>query len=76
MSHTRGYYYHQSNVTWNCHMDDSAKSLYGMSLGKYLLTALGLNIKLSEHVIKSDDGNLKVSTLTMVDLGAYELKKN
>ena len=31
-------------VTWNCHVDDSAKGRYYMILGRYLLTALGLNL--------------------------------
>ena len=32
-------------VTWNCHADDSSKGRYGMTLGRELLTPLGLNIK-------------------------------
>ena len=40
-------------------MDDSAKGRYNMILGKYLLTGLGLNLKVSEHVIKADDGPFK-----------------
>ena len=41
-------------VTWNCHVDESAKGKYNMILGRYLLTELLLNIKLSEHVIEDD----------------------
>ena len=31
-------------VTWNCHVDDSARGRYDMILGIYILTELGLNI--------------------------------
>ena len=58
-------------VTWKCHADDSAKSIYDIILGRYLLTELKLNLNISEHVIKSDDGPFIVSTAPMVDLGAY-----
>ena len=38
-------------VTWNCNVDDSAKGRYGIILGRYILTALGLKFKiiLSRH---------------------------
>ena len=42
--------------TWNFNVDDSAKGRYNIILGRDLLTELGLNIKLSEHVIEADDG--------------------
>ena len=35
---------------------------------------LGLNLKLSEHVIESDDGPLKVSYSPIVDLSMNEFK--
>ena len=38
-------------VTWKCHVDDYAKVRYGMILGRYLLTALVLNMRLSCHRI-------------------------
>ena len=52
-------------------MDDSTKSRYDMILGRYILTALVLNLKLSNHFIESDDGPLKGSTAPMADLGTY-----
>ena len=58
-------------VTWKPHVDDSAKGRYDMILGKYLLTELGLNLKLSDHVIKADDGPFKGSTTPTFDLGTY-----
>ena len=61
-------------VTWNCHVDESAKGKYNMILVRYLLTELLLNIKFSEHVIKADDGPLNWYTAPMVDLGTYLLK--
>ena len=38
-------------VTWNFHVDDSAKVRYDMILGIYPLTAILLDITLSDHVI-------------------------
>ena len=43
-------------------------------LGRDILIYLVLNLRLSDHVIKSDDGPFKGSTAPMVDLGAYEFK--
>ena len=60
-------------MTWYYHVDDSTKGRYDMILVRDMLTALELNKKLSEHVIKSDGGPLKGSTSPMVDLGTYEL---
>ena len=42
-----------------------------MILGKDLLAELGLNLKLSENFMKSDDELFKGSTASMVDLGTY-----
>ena len=55
-------------------MDDSAKVRYEMILGRYVLTALGLNLKISYHVIEEDDGPLKGLTALIADLGRYEFK--
>ena len=49
-------------VTWNCHIDDSAKGMHNIILGQDLLSALGLNLKLSEHIIEANDGPFKGST--------------
>ena len=61
-------------VTWYCHMDDSSKGRYNMILERDLLTELGLNIKLSEQVIKADYGPFNGSKTPMVDLGTYIFK--
>ena len=45
-----------------------------MILGREILTELGLNLKLSEHVIKAYDGPFKGSIKPMVDLGIYIFK--
>ena len=45
-----------------------------MISGIYLLTELGLNLELSDYVIKADDGSFKGSTSPMVDLGTYGFK--
>ena len=56
---------------WNCNNNDTVKGRYNMILGWDILTELGLNLKFSEHVIKSDDGPFNGSTTIMVDLGTY-----
>ena len=61
-------------VTWKCHVDESAKGRYYMIVGWDILTELGLNLKISEHVIKEDDGHFKGSTTPMVYLGTYIFK--
>ena len=63
-----------NNVTWKCHMDDSAKGRYDIILVQEILTELRLNLKSSDHVIKADDGTFKGSKTPMVDLGMYEFK--
>ena len=60
------------SVMWTCHVYESAKGSYDMILGRYLLKYLGLNIKLSDHVTKSDYGPLKGSSALMINLGTYE----
>ena len=56
-------------VTWNLHVDESAKGRYDMILGRYLLTNLGLNLKFSYHFIEADNGPFKGSTSPIFDLG-------
>ena len=55
-------------------MDDFAKGRYNIILGRNILELLLLNLKLSEHIIKSDDGPLKVSVAPVVDLGTHEFR--
>ena len=55
-------------VTWNCPVDDSAEGRYDMILGRYLLTALGLNIEFYDDVIGVDGIPLKGSMEPMVDM--------
>ena len=47
-------------MMWNCHVYDSSKGKYDVFLGRDLLTSLGLNIKLSDHVIEADDKPFKL----------------
>ena len=63
-----------NSVTWNCHVDDSAKGRYNIILRRYLLTELVLNLKFSEHVIEADDGTFEGSTTPMVDFVTYIFK--
>ena len=61
-------------VTWKCHVDDSDKGIYDIILDIDLLTALGLDLKFSDHGIEADDGPFKGSTAPMVGLGTYDFK--
>ena len=61
-------------MTWKVFVDDSAKGRFNMILGRYLSTALGLNLKLPKHIIESGDISLKLPTAPIIDLGAYKFK--
>ena len=50
------------------HEADSAKGRYNMILVRDLWTTLVINLKLSDQVIEVDNGLLKGSTATMLDL--------
>ena len=41
---------------------------------EFFLTSLGLNIKISQHVIKAGDMPLEEYTAIMIDLGMYKFK--
>ena len=56
-------------------MDDSNNSRYYIVLGRNILTVLLLNLKFSEHVIKSDYVPFFFkSTAPKVDFGPYQFK--
>ena len=55
-------------------MDDCTNGMYGMFLGKDILTSLELNLKFYKHIIREYYEPLKGSPSLMVDLGAYEFK--
>ena len=55
-------------------MNYSTKGIYVVILGRYLLTDLVLNLKLSDQIIESKDGPLKGSTAPMDDMGTYKFK--
>ena len=55
-------------------VDNSAKSIYKMILGRDIFTYLGLNLQLYDHIIEADDGPFKGSMATVVYLGTYDSK--
>ena len=61
-------------VTCNFHLGERAEGRYDMILGRYVLTALVINLKLSDRIIEADDGPLKGLTAPIVDLGMCEIK--
>ena len=46
-------------VTEHFHVGDSSKGRYDIIVHRNILTDLGINLKLSYHIIKSDDDPLK-----------------
>ena len=61
-------------LTFNFHVDDSAKGRYDLILGRDILTALGLNLKFPDHAIEAYDGPFKGYMASVVDMGTYEFK--
>ena len=61
-------------LVWVCCADDFVKDRYDMILGRFILTALALNLNSYEHVIEACGGHLKVSTAPMIDLVVYHFK--
>ena len=59
-------------VVSDWHVDNSAKDRHDRILGRYILKALVLNLKLSDHVIELDYEPFKGFMVPMVDLGTYE----
>ena len=53
-------------MTWDFHVNDSAKGIYDMILSRYILTALGLNLKISPHIFEVDCGPFKGSTTLII----------
>ena len=41
-------------MTWNFHVDESTKVRYDIIVGRDILTALVLNLKLSDHINEVD----------------------
>ena len=67
-------YFNPPKLRANCHVDNSTKNRYYIILGRDILTKIGLNLKLSEHVIKTDDETFKGLVAPMVDMGTYQFK--
>ena len=55
-------------VTWKCHVDRSINGRYYMILGRDLLTALGLDLKISDNVILGREGPYKGCSAPMLDV--------
>ena len=61
-------------VTCNWNVNWPARVRYEIILRRYILTAPELNLDFYKHFIVEDDGPLKESTTTMVDLVIYDFK--
>ena len=58
-------------MPWKCHVDNYTNIRYDMILGRYLLTALGLDIKFSKNIIICGDGPFKECPAPMLDVSTY-----
>ena len=58
-------------VTWKCHVNESTNDKYDMILGRYLLTALGLEIIFSENFMIGGEVPYKGWSVPMVDVTNY-----
>ena len=59
-------------MRWECHVEKFTEGWYDIILGRDLLTALGLYLKISEQVIEGGDRPYKSFTAPMVDMCNYE----
>ena len=59
-------------VTWKFDVDESTTGRYYIILGRYVLTALGLNLKCSGNVIHGVEGPYKGCSAPMVDVNNYD----
>ena len=59
-------------VTWKCHVNESTNVRYNMILGRDLITALGLNLKFSDHFIIIEEGLYEECSTPMVDVRNYD----
>ena len=61
-------------VSWKCHVDNSTYSRYGMILGRDLLTALVLGLKLSKNIVVVREGTYEGFLAPLFDVSNYEYK--
>ena len=59
-------------LTWECHVDNFTDFRFSMILGRYLLTAPGLDLNIFKQVISVGEGTYKGFMASMVDLSAYD----
>ena len=61
-------------ATWKFHVDESTNGRYDMIRGRDLLTALGLDIKMSENVITGGEGPYEGCLSPMIEVSNYDFK--
>ena len=61
-------------MTCKYHVDESTNSKYDMILGRDLLTALGLDLKVYDNTIIFGEGPYEGCSKPMVDISNYDLK--
>ena len=58
----------KNTVTWKCHVDESTNGRYDMILGRYIRTAVILDLKFSENVILGREGLCGGCSTPMADV--------
>ena len=61
-------------VIWKCHVDDSTAGRYDMIISRYLLTKLGIYLKLSTNIIECDKGLYQGFTDRMENINDHDLE--
>ena len=61
-------------MTCKCHVDESTTGRYDLIIVRYLLTALGLDLKFSENIVIVSEGPCEGLLAPMVDISNYDFK--
>ena len=59
-------------MTWKCHVDESTTGRNDMILDRYLLTALGLDLRFYKNFMHGGEGPYKGCSAPMVDVKNYD----
>ena len=61
-------------VSWNCQVDNYTNSRYDMILGRYLLTAVGLDLKFPQNIVIGDEGPYNGCSRPMAEVRNHDFK--
>ena len=61
-------------MSWKFHIGNKNNIGYDMILGRYIITALVLDLKFSKNIITDGEGQYEGSLAPVVDLSNYDFK--